>query len=351
MNALFTTYPISYQFMGGGHIILDEIAEAIGKKRGVSVKRYDQWNDKIENYDIVHNFDVMASSEPLVKLANSLKVPVAIHPFFTYSFDCAINEPLPISQKMKMLAYNLANRFDPLGISAVRKIMRSADILFPNSRMEADIMTRHFRIPEKNVKIVPDGIAERYFGASPKEFEKKTGLKDFVLFVGRMEPRKNILKLIAALKGTGIQLVVIGAKHPNEPYCEKCIKLADENVHFIGELKHESPMLASAYAAAKVVAFPSWDETPGLAAMEGAAAGANLVITKYGCTKDYFREYAGYVEPRDLNDIREKLIAAYEAPRNPKFAKFMRENYSWGKVADMVIEGYGQARLNRERRG
>ena len=46
--------------------------------------------------------------------------------------------------------------------------------------------------------------------------------------------------------------------------------------------------LASAYAAARVFALPSWFETPGLAALEAGLAGCAVAITPYGSTRDYF---------------------------------------------------------------
>ena len=44
---------------------------------------------------------------------------------------------------------------------------------------------------------------------------------------------------------------------------------------WLGRLDHHDPLLASAYAAARVFALPSWFETPGLAALEAALAGCS----------------------------------------------------------------------------
>ena len=49
----------------------------------------------------------------------------------------------------------------------------------------------------------------------------------------------------------------------------------------------------SAYAAAEALVLPSFLETPGLVALEAAAAGIpRLVITNAGCTKEYFGNLA-----------------------------------------------------------
>ena len=69
---------------------------------------------------------------------------------------------------------------------------------------------------------------------------------------------------------------------------DKCVKEAGSNVKFLGDLDHSSDMLRSAYAACDVFVLPGWFETPGLAALEAALAGAKVVATKGGSTKEYF---------------------------------------------------------------
>ncbi len=68
-------------------------------------------------------------------------------------------------------------------------------------------------------------------------------------------------------------------------------------VIWLGRLDHHDPLLASAYAAARVFALPSWFETPGLAALEAALAGCAVVITPYGSTREYFGDLVEYARP------------------------------------------------------
>src|SRR5205085_2575717 len=69
------------------------------------------------------------------------------------------------------------------------------------------------------------------------------------------------------------------------------------SARWVPAVAHDDPLLASAYAAARVVALPSWFETPGLAALEGALAGRAVVVTPYGCAPEYFGDMAVYVRP------------------------------------------------------
>ena len=340
MKILFSTYSKSFEFKGGGHIIMEKIKEYMQKK-GVKVEIKKQNEAKFKEYDLAHNFDVMKESLPFLEKAKANKKKVAIHPFFTYSFDAAFREKIPFMQRIKMLAYNIVNRYDPFHTSYVRKEMRLADLLFPNSEMEAKIITKDFGISRKKVCIVPDGVDERFFFANEKEFRKKFGIKEeFVLFVGRIEPRKNIVRLIKALDGTGIPLVIIGPADPEKEYFNECKKIAGTKVRFLGEIPHNSSLLASAYSAAKVFALPSWDETPGMTALEAGAAGCSVVITERGCTKEYFKDFVEYVNPESTQEVREKILKQFKAKKTKALSGFIKKNYSWERVAEEVLQAY-----------
>jgi glycosyltransferase involved in cell wall biosynthesis len=200
---------------------------------------------------------------------------------------------------------------------------------------------RDFRCPRGKIHVVHDGVDKRFFEGAEKEFFGEYGLKDFVLYVGRIEPRKNVLNLIKAIKGTNLELVVVGDYDRETPrYYEKCKAAANESVHFLGRIEHESKLLVSAYYAAKVLALPSWYETPGIVALEAGAAGCNIVITDRGCTKEYFSDFAEYVAPDDLNGIRTAILRACKKSRNNALRERIRKNYSWENVADEIIAGY-----------
>ncbi len=103
---------------------------------------------------------------------------------------------------------------------------------------------------------------------------------------------------------------------------------------------HDSDLLESAYAAAKVFALPARYETPGIAALEAALAGANIIITPHGGTHDYFQEMAIYVDPYSVNDIRAGLEKALNAPPDDKLKKHVQRNFLWQRVAEMSVNMY-----------
>ncbi len=121
----------------------------------------------------------------------------------------------------------------------------------------------------------------------------------------------------------------------DEEYFRLCKKEAknSKNIHFLGYIPHNSTLFLSAYAACKVFVLPSWYETPGLAALEAGLAGANVVITQRGATKEYFKKYAWYVDPSSVKSIREKTLEAFYAKKSKKLSKHILKNYTWEKGA------------------
>jgi len=159
---------------------------------------------------------------------------------------------------------------------------------------------------------VPNGADERFKDGDPKEFIDKYGIEKFVLYAGRIEPRKNQLNFIKAMKGFNSPVVFIGDPVSDyADYYKRCQDAADSNMHFLGHVEHDSSLLSSAYAACEVFALTSWFETPGLCALEAALAGAKVVITDGGCTREYFKDMVVYARPDDPSDIRRCVEKAY----------------------------------------
>ena len=89
-------------------------------------------------------------------------------------------------------------------------------------------------------------------GATGDAFREKFGVKDYVLSVGRLEPRKNQLLLARALRDTNIDLVCVG--EPHQPEYAELVRRHGGRVHIVGKLTHEDPLLRSAFAGARAFA-------------------------------------------------------------------------------------------------
>ncbi len=340
MKVLFFVYPWAMQSPGGGEIMLLKTKEAL-EKEGVNVKLFNQWEDKLSNYDILHVFGGVKECLGVMLTAKAMGIKVALSPIFWSTFQRAFFEEGNPRKKAEMILRHLTKVALPTMPSARRKICLSADLILPNSHLEAKQVSRLFSISPKKMQIVPLGVDESFADAQKTLFENKYGIKEFVLSVGRIEPRKNQLNLIKALQNTGLNLVFIGNPVPEfSGYYQKCQKIADKNTYFIDRIEHADPLLASAYAACKVFVLPGWFETPGLAALEAGLAGAKLAVTKGGATKEYFRDYVEYFNPGSSQSIRKAVLTALKKPQGHGLARHIKDHYLWKHSVQETIQAY-----------
>lgn len=222
-----------------------------------------------------------------------------------------------------------------------RRLLRLANAVLPNSRAEAAQLRRYFGVDPARMHVVPNGVDPAWVVGPARGWEERAG----VLCVGRIEPRKNQLGLIRAVQGTGLRLTLVGKPVPgHEDYFYQCLREGKNVVLYLGALPHRSPELARLYRSARVVALASWYETPGLAALEGAIAGANVVVTAFGSAHEYFGPLAHYVYPASTHSIRSAVLRAHEQPPPADLAIDIRRRFSWRRIALALSRVYQQLR-------
>ncbi len=218
----------------------------------------------------------------------------------------------------------------------------------PNTSEELNILSEGLSIPKKKFKIIYNGVSDRFLNADPGLFEREYGIKDFILCVGHIGPaRKNVLSFVKVLSKINHPAVFIGKIIPSGE-SEQVLKLAKDNrnLRIIDNMDNDSPMLASAYAACNTFALPSLYETPGIAALEAGLAGAKIVITPYGGTKDYFEDMAIYSDPYSVDSIKNSIEDSLNKPKDDKLKKHIEQNFLWNKIAGETIKLYHEI-LNR----
>ncbi len=346
MKVTFFVYPSAFQNKGGGEILLEKTEKYV-KREGVAVKRFNIWDDRIEDFDILHIFGSVKECLGLMQVASARGVKVVLESIFWSDFRRALFEEGEASKKAEMVFRHAAKLVFPFFPSPRREMFRTADIICPNSQNEALQISKLFKMPMNKMFVVPNGVDSRFGRSKPDLFHGKYGLKNFVLSVGRIEPRKNQLNLIRAMKGIDRDLVIIGKEVSGyEWYHEKCLKEADSKVHFLGSISHESYLLVSAYAACDVFVLPGWFETPGLAALEAALAGAKVVATDGGSTREYFEDKVLYIKPNDPRDIRRMIEIAISRGKTEDLKSLIMDSFIWEKVAKKRVKGY-EAALER----
>lgn len=333
LKVLYYTYPTAFQNPGGGETLLLKSKEYL-ERCGVEVDLFDQWRTKMSDYDIVHCFTWYTSSIwPRLK-EYGCKVVVTPVSWFETSWRLRLSSRLKRAGKRMLYGGSAIDDADNY---------QAPDLFLPNSNGEAVRLQTRYTINPDLIRIVPHGVDRRFADGDAALFRKTYGLEEFVLSVGRfVKAHKNQLGLIRALKGrVDLPLVFIGSATPHErDYFEACRREADARTLFVGSIPHESPLLASAYKAASVLAMPSFLEAPGLAALEAGVAGARVAITEFGATREYFGDHVEYVNPHSPGSILSGVKRALARGADDTLKRHLLDRYAWEHVAATTRGAY-----------
>ncbi|ATN33172.1 glycosyl transferase [Rhizobium sp. ACO-34A] len=324
MRVTFATYPWAFETPGGGEIQLLKYEEYL-LKAGIDVIRHDPWRDDIGGASVFHFFSCMGGSVHLCNYVKSRGVPLVI------------SASLWLTEETKHLY--------PLGEIAAQ--LSLADAIVTNGDVESDRIAEILGLPRERFYTVRNAC-DPWFGESvdPALFRGEYEVDGpFILNVGNIEPRKNQLNLIRAAKRTGRPLVLMGHIR-DKAYGEACMTEMDDRIRYLGPIDHKSLLLRSAFSACEVFCLPSTLETPGLAALEAGAAGAKLVVTGEGSTREYFGDDALYVDSADVEGIANAIDRSASAPKSSALRNRVNANFTWQNVVPTLMELYG--RIGRE---
>lgn len=154
---------------------------------------------------------------------------------------------------------------------AKRLMIRCASGFFVPGRAAAHYV-HSFGVPQERVAIAPNAIDETLFAQAAVD----RGGRGFCafLYVGRLDPEKNVDVLLRAFEDVPGELVVVGSGTEEE----RLRALATDRVRFVGPLDRDE--LVEWYARADAFVLPSRSEPWGMVLNEAAAAGLPLVATE-----------------------------------------------------------------------
>ncbi len=335
MRILFQSRESLLDSTGGDTIQILKTKEYL-EKLGLSI---DLEPKKNVRYDLIHFFNTTGKIDSIYAKCvkyKSLGYPIVISPiYWDTNYIWNYYKGYNLRSGFNMYYNHVLKLLDFKKIQS--NLMKQADLLLPNSKIEKELIIEKFGLDSSKFHIVYNSVDNFFFNAKSDSFVDKYGLDDFILYSGRVEPRKNTHSLCAAIKNLDLKLVVIGKLTNDEGYNSFCKRVGGQNVKYLGFVEHEE--LASAYAAAKAHVLPSFYETPGLSSLEAAAAGCNIASTNIGSAPEYFDNLAYYCDPRDITSIEDAISNSFNAKKNMKLKKHVM-NYSWENTAQETLRGY-----------
>jgi alpha-1,3-rhamnosyl/mannosyltransferase len=187
-----------------------------------------------------------------------------------------------------------------------------------------------------------------------EELRSRLGLCfPFVLFVGTIEPRKNLARLIGAFEQAvrsadlPHHLVIAGAAGWKDGPVWNAFESSPvrERIHMLGYLSDAD--LPTAYGAADVFAYPSHAEGFGLPALEAMACGTAVLTSSTTSLPEVVGEAALMVDPLDQDAIArglERLLSdASERPALAEAGIARAASFSWDRVAEQTMAVYAEA--------
>ena len=227
--------------------------------------------------------------------------------------------------------------------------VKNAGKIITISNSSKDDIIKYYKVPSGKIAVVYPGIKKildvKYKELGMGDLNKKFGIEgDYILFVGTLQPRKNITRLIEAFAKTkkDLQLVIVGKKgwlYEDILSAPKKFGIEDR-VKFLDFVKDED--LPSLYKNALCYVLPSLYEGFGLPVLEAMEYGCPVITSNISSLPEAGGNAALYIDPYNVEDIVEKIekvvnSSALRAEMRKKGLEQVKK-FSWEKSAGQVLE-------------
>jgi glycosyltransferase involved in cell wall biosynthesis len=285
---LVTTYHSAFLVKGGGEFEIVSLVDSL-KKQGYIADIYGPFSQSIENYDAVLHFSVHGGGLELLRSIVSAGKPIVLWP-------------------------NLwINGLQPPPADLIAEHVKLAKYIVFKSIAEKEHFCTHFPAPEEKIRIVPAGVDVIFTQAAPPDlFRTMYSLEDYAIWFGVIEPNKNQLMAIRALRDGGTPLVFVG-RYRDRAYYDTCRREASANSIFIDGLPYRSEIMRAALQEATYYIEIS-KEPPGLSAIAAGLAGCRLVLSDSAWAREHFDGFAQFVNPDSETSILGGIAASLQTP-------------------------------------
>jgi glycosyltransferase involved in cell wall biosynthesis len=322
---ILAEYPMPVIY-GGLEIVCERTYEAL-RKTSLDVEMMDYSNPD-QKFDILSIFGNPPSMyEIAVHAAKSKKV------VFSAVFGGAVLSPVQ-SAAVKSFSWFVERFGQKIDHTRVRDMFQAAHHLAVLNEIEQAFIAERYDISPSKMTIVPVGVDDRFFDASPKQFISTYGREGYVLFTGNIIPRKNPIRLARALTELGLKGVFIGKEVAgHNRYAEEFSEVveSDVNLLWIKGLRADDPLIPSACKAAAAFCLPSFAEGQSGSSLEAMAAGIPLILADLPYSYQHCYEKCERCDPMSVESIKQSIVRVLDKP--DRYRPVISEKHRYASIA------------------
>jgi glycosyltransferase involved in cell wall biosynthesis len=232
-----------------------------------------------------------------------------------------------------------------------RSIRKAAQVI-TDSQSARNQIIETYHVPESKITAIPIGPgpgAEPIDEAAAREELAAIGLdlkRPYLLTVGNLQPRKNLVRLLEAFKvlarSHDVDLMIVGPRHYKAEEAFQAAGDVADRVHFTGYVTDRQ--LAACYRCSTVFVLPSLYEGFGLPALEAMSHGVPTACSDAGSLPEVCGDAALLFDPRSVEamvDAIDRLLKDSQLRHQLSAAGIARtKEFSWSKTADQTAEVY-----------
>jgi glycosyltransferase involved in cell wall biosynthesis len=233
----------------------------------------------------------------------------------------------------------------------IPRSLARADLIVAVSNNTAVDIEELFGVPASQINVVPHGVSHLFRPMGGEDLAMaRTRLQlpeRFILFVGTIEPRKNLATLLDAwaMLRDRPDLVIVGAWGWLYESIKERIQRLGPGVHHIAGL--DPTELPAVYNLARALAHPAWYEGFGFPPLEAMACGTPVVVSDRSSLPELVGE-AGLIVPADdpeaWRKALEKVIGDSDLAADMKRRGILRAaQFSWPRSADLTWRAVDRA--------
>ena len=235
-----------------------------------------------------------------------------------------------------------------------RVVARADKLIAVSQSTKNDLLHFFPQLDEKKVRVIHHGFDASFFGAKlpPEEITEKLAMyhlqaKSYTLFVGALQPRKNLVRLIQAFERAKKQypemkLVLAGEEAwlADEILATREASVYREDIILTGRVSFED--LRVLYQGARLFVFPSLYEGFGLPILEAFASDIPVLTADNSSLREVAGQGALFCQAESVADMAEKLNRLWgdETLQQELVAKGKEQlkKFSWEKCAKETLD-------------